>query len=519
MQKTDAIAGFVLPRWTTTLLLTVVAGILLSASTVSAQTYYALEYFGGPVLETFTIYPLYYGDWSPADIETQQNYLKSLAAYISGKKAPAGQQPVIRQYGVMSASVATHVKYAAQTSPQILNRTQLVSIITTNQLSGKLPAFGPTTVIALFLAHGFQTDDCDHCAYHASITNVLSPSSLEIWLVVPQDTGSFQLATAHEVFEAATDPVVDDPTHQAWGWLTGAYHPQGSSSLQNDEMVDECGIAGTAIGTITLNNLGIQIPAVMDNTGGVFLGNPAKTQPPTGTCSTTGYTSLDEIQIYGRTFSQYKAKYDSLWPQGWRLYILQSYIATDGTLLYNAVWRPAGNTDEIQQYQATIADFKAKYNTLYPLGWRIHILDSYVQDGTVRFNAVWRPGDVNETQKYEDSAAQFQTDFKTFEPEGWRLYLLQSYAVGSVANLSGIDFNAVWRSGVTGETLLTELQYSNYRADYDSLWNRGWRLYLLQAYLAPGGTLLYNSVFHQGNHGEIQIYGATYATNRAEYDT
>jgi hypothetical protein len=40
---------------------------------------------GGLILQTFEIYPLYYGDWTPA---------------VSGQNAPAGEQPMLKQYGV-----------------------------------------------------------------------------------------------------------------------------------------------------------------------------------------------------------------------------------------------------------------------------------------------------------------------------------------------------------------------------------------------------------------------------------
>ena len=339
------------PRWTIPYLLTIVTLMLAGALPAFAQPYYALEYYGGPVLETFKIYPLYYGDWSKADIDAQQAYLKGLAQYISGDKAPAGEQPLIRQYGVLSASVADAATASPKATPATLTQSELVTIIKDNQKSGKLPAYSSTTLIALFLAHDFKLQGCDGCSYHAS------NSKTEIWLVVPHDTGApYQLSTAHEVFEAATDPVVDDQTD--WGWLTGGYYPEGSSTLAYDEMVDECGNK-----TITLSNLGIQIPEAMDNTGGVSLGDPGKNQPPGGTCSTTGYTSLSEIQVYGWTFADYKAEYNTLWPKGWRLYILQGYVLANGNLAYNAVWRPAGNTSEIQQYGATLAEFKTEYDT------------------------------------------------------------------------------------------------------------------------------------------------------------
>ncbi|MGB6688995.1 MAG: hypothetical protein WBE76_14265, partial [Terracidiphilus sp.] len=46
-----------------------------------------------------------------------------------------------------------------------------------------------------------------------------------------------------------------------------------------------------------------------------------------------------EIQIYGATYNEYITEYNSLWPDGWRLYILQSFVAANGTVYYNAVWR------------------------------------------------------------------------------------------------------------------------------------------------------------------------------------
>ena len=71
---------------------TVIAGTCLAflmATTAFGQK--PLQYHGGPVLSSFTIYPLYYGTWAAADITAEQDYLKALASYMSGQNAPAGQ--------------------------------------------------------------------------------------------------------------------------------------------------------------------------------------------------------------------------------------------------------------------------------------------------------------------------------------------------------------------------------------------------------------------------------------------
>ncbi len=275
-------------------------------------------------------------------------------------------------------------------------------------------------------------------------------------------------------------------------------------------MIDECGAK-----TITLSNLGIQIPEGMDNTGGVFVGNPAKTQPPGGACSTTGYTSLNEIQVYGWTYSDYRAKYNTLWTEGWRLYSLQSYVLSTGAVRYNAVWRPGGNTSEIQDYGVSYSRFLSDYNTLFPQGWRVYILQAYVVSGQVFYNAVWRPGDVSETQMYGVSYSVFRSQYNTLYPQGWRLRILQSYVMPN----GDVLYNAVWRPGDTGEKQVYEWTYTDFRNEYNTLWPLGWRLYILDSYVISDGTVRYNAVWRPATHAETQVYDWTYSDYKTEYDT
>lgn len=47
---------------------------------------------------------------------------------------------------------------------------------------------------------------------------------------------------------------------------------------------------------------------------------------------------------------------------------------------YTAVWRP-DTEDEIQVYAWKYADYRNKYDQLWPLGWRLYSLEPYVVDG------------------------------------------------------------------------------------------------------------------------------------------
>lgn len=480
-----------------------------------------LQFHGGPVLANFTIYPLYLGKWSQADIDEQQAFLKNLTGYISGDNAPAGEQPVIRQYGVYSAQVAAAAIADTSLEPSKYVSTCLAGsrgtykdppplpavagtlyfcdvpeIIAKNQKASKLPKYGPDSLIMVFPASGFNLDPtCSCLGYHSSLSassffGIIAPGPFGSGEPYSDALNKYQVVTSHEVFEGSTDP--GDNNFNGW-----------------DEAADQC---DTSVSLKWPGGVSFQFAAIIDNTA-----NAA--------CTTNGYTTLSELQAYGWTYANYRAEYNKLWPQGWRLYILQSYVLSNGQVLYNAVWRPMGNTPEYQLYGGTFNQFITEYNKLFPEGWRIYILQTYVTpDGNTHYNAVWRPGTSTETQMYGVTYEQFRDQYnKLFPwPDYWRLYILQSYTAAN----GQVLYNAVWRQpdyhmeqcACANETQVYEWTYDDYRNDYNKLWNEGWRLYILDSYVISDGTVRYNAVWRPATHGEIQIYGATYSDYRTEYN-
>lgn len=217
-----------------------------------------------------------------------------------------------------------------------------------------------------------------------------------------------------------------------------------------------------------------------------------------------------EVQLYGVPYNTFRSKYDELWPQNWRLHILQSYVR-GAQVLYNAVWRP-GDSGEIQVYGVPYGTFREKYDELWPQNWRLHILQSYVQAEQVFYNAVWRPGDSGEIQVYGFPYSSFRAKYDELWPRNWRLHILQSYVYNGE-----VLYNAVWRPGNSGELQLYGVPYSTYREKYDELWPQDWRLHILQPYV-HNSEVLYNAVWRPGNSGELQFYGAPYSSYRAKYD-
>jgi hypothetical protein len=447
-----------------------------------------LQYHGGPFLETFTIHPLYYGQWTKSQIDTQQAYLVNLAAYMSGKNAPAFQQPMMKQYGVDQVTVAAAATANPDATVHALSRDEIVTIIGNNQASGKLPGWGPHKLILVFPGKNFTLVGCTGCGYHSS-------QSIEaFWAVIPQYAPP--VVIAHEIFEASADPA--DDTFNGW-----------------DEAVDQCDNAPN----ITLSSFGgMQIPPVTDNTNG-------------GACSATGYTSLGEYQDYEVTHDQFLNDYNRFFSLGWRLYILQSYVLASGDVRYNAVWRP-GTQKEQLLLGGSNAQFWDNDLTLYRQGWNLYILQSYVvASGQVLYNAVWRRADyyngngtvagyIEESLALDVTKSQFISDYNAVysqtsnekEP-GWRLDILQTYVTAKGELL----YNAVWRPGGVGLAVNEQATDAQLDSDWSTLYPLGWRLYILQSYVVPG-QVNHNMVWRQGTYDQKAVFGWTYADYRAKYD-
>ncbi len=437
-----------------------------------------LQYHGGPFLESFEICPLYYGNWSEAEILAQQTYVTALAAYMSGDSAPASQQPMMKQYGVSEVKVAPPETAGSDATPGGLTRKDLVDIIRTNQSANNLKGFDPNRLIVVFPAHGFWTllpdstgKEVPAAAYHSS------ESTSAFWAVVPKDLSTDFAVIAHEVFEAAADPA--DDTSNGW-----------------DEPIDPCedNLIKFSFG---------KIPSAADDTDG-------------GACSTSGYTSQDEIRLHDVTFADYKKKYGEISPDGWRVYILQPYVLADGDVRYNAVWRRAGDTGEKRRHGLTRAQLQSDDDTLSKSGWRLYILQPTVGfGGNVRYDAVWRHWNLDDEKRlfgvtYERFRSEYDAIFSAPSSEkkpGWRLSILQTYVLPG----GDVRYDAVWRPGTVAETQVYGWTYADFRAKYDTLFPDGWRLYILDSYVIADGTVRYNAVWRWGTHAETQVYGWTFS--------
>ena len=100
----------------------------------------------------------------------------------------------------------------------------------------------------------------------------------------------------------------------------------------------------------------------------------------------------------------YQVRFANLYASGARLYYLQAYTLPDGKLLYNAVWRQSTavlDTFEEGVFGLSYEDFRHIYKATFPtVDWRLQMLQTSVpSNGSLLYDAVWRdPDGVNANQ-------------------------------------------------------------------------------------------------------------------------
>jgi hypothetical protein len=101
-------------------------------------------------------------------------------------------------------------------------------------------------------------------------------------------------------------------------------------------------------------------------------------------------------------------------------------VVKDGKALYQAVWRK-GTQAEMQYYHLTYTEFQKKYDQLWKEGWRIYLLQNYRLENKIYFNATWRKGDGGEMQWYGLDGRSYGHKAQAMRRDGWRLRLLDVY--------------------------------------------------------------------------------------------
>src|SRR5215471_12652594 len=124
-----------------------------------------MTYNGGGILAAPEVVALYWGNFAASDITAMQSWFAGWAGYIGDAIAPVGQDQVLLQYGVFSASVGVHYNDAA--APANATDTDAKNKVIALQGAGHLPAFAANRIFVV-MSKGvtFSGYGTVWCAYH-----------------------------------------------------------------------------------------------------------------------------------------------------------------------------------------------------------------------------------------------------------------------------------------------------------------------------------------------------------------
>jgi hypothetical protein len=223
-------------------------------------------------------------------------------------------------------------------------------------------------------------------------------------------------------------------------------------------------------------------------------------------------SNAGEIQIYGATEAQYRAKYNELWPLGWRLKLINVYSTSQGSR-FTAVWQRS-TEDEVGMYTRPRAEFIAKNNEQLERGYSLKLLDANIVSNKLLYTAVWHPSSKQTSMPDPGfTYDRYVNWYGAYWRAGYRLKLLDLYYASGEQRFTG-----VWQPSTEDQIGMYGETYDRYRAKYDELWQQGYRLEALDIDLVAAGQPRYTAIWHPSTAPEIQVYGWTYEAYRAKYD-
>jgi len=220
-----------------------------------------------------------------------------------------------------------------------------------------------------------------------------------------------------------------------------------------------------------------------------------------------------EIQMYGAPYEEYRAKYDSIWNDGWRLAMIEA-VGVNDHARYTAVWRLRGG-GEFQLYGASRAQLEAENEKQEGKGWRLDLLTSYVVDGQAHYTGVWRPSSSPRPLLLGEALSQFEAKDKRQRDHGFCLHRLSTHTHNGETR-----YSALWRLSNEQEAPpFIDRTEASYQREYQSRFESGFRLKLLSITVVNGEPKYSGSwVKHANPVDEERWHGLSYGDLRARYD-
>jgi hypothetical protein len=175
------------------------------------------------------------------------------------------------------------------------------------------------------------------------------------------------------------------------------------------------------------------------------------------------------------SYSTLIAKYNEVFPQGWRISTIDSFVY-NGTVYYNAAWHP-GTWGQYDYFGLNPSDMTSQFLYFNGYGWSAAVLDTYLApDGTTRYNVSWRPQGSG-AMYFLATPAQFASKDAELHAQGYNLTTMS--VSGSAASPL---YSVSWRQLYQSEDKDKALVASQLAPLISSRQAAGWTIATFEAY-------------------------------------
>lgn len=219
-----------------------------------------------------------------------------------------------------------------------------------------------------------------------------------------------------------------------------------------------------------------------------------------------------EVAHHGVSSACWQDTVDAIVAAGYRMAFLDAF-SVDGRIFFNGVFRPADGTPwaavhglSSQGYQDAVDAHKAK-------GRRLLLAESYVENGAVRYAAIFGTGQGPWTAYHGRTAAEHQAEFDSLKASGYHPVSVSVVSVGGERR-----YTAVYEKGDVGSWILdSTVPLGEYQGVFDAQAQAGRKLARLNAY-EHGGQVWVSALFWSDGPEVTALHGLTSEQYQAAWE-
>jgi hypothetical protein len=190
-------------------------------------------------------------------------------------------------------------------------------------------------------------------------------------------------------------------------------------------------------------------------------------------------SGADQPIVWGWAPKHYFPKVQEMFDGGYRLLSQQSYGIGGGGRRYDAIWKP-GSHGQLTAWGWALPDLLRRTQELHAESWRLVLLQAYqIDDGTLRYDAVWNPGTEAQVAVYGWNFSDFRQKVIDMFHDGFRLSHQQSYPFRGQRLYDG-----VFDPGSDGQWAVWDWDAPFFHAKTAEMFSAGFRLRSQQSYIA-----------------------------------